>query len=81
MLTTTENLQMTLKIWYKSLWTSFKPLQEQLSGYHRFRREAVECLNYIYLKYERNIDSMDRVLKCKVEVWSILPSEVQIWLN
>ncbi len=59
----------------------FRPLKEQLSDYYRFRREAVECLNYIFLKHERNTDAMDRVLKSKVEVWSLLSCEVQIWLK
>ena len=59
----------------------FKPLKEHLSDYYLFRREAVQCLNDIFLKHRRNTDAMDRVLKSKVEIWSILSSEVKIWLK
>ena len=59
----------------------FKPLKDHLSDYFRFRREAVEYLNYLFSKHERNTDATDKVLKSKVEVWTILSSEVQIWLK
>ena len=74
---TSDNLDDIIQIFVDK----FRPLHNRLSDCYRFRREAVKCLYDIFLKHERHTDAMGRVLKSKVEVWSIISCEVQIWLK
>ena len=77
----TEEDEVSLNDILETSISNFTALRRSISNYTQFREEARELMLNVYHRHEVGVHGMDKSLMSSLPAWTMITSEVLIWLN